>query len=329
MQERRNISMYRDELKGLAILWVVLFHAQLGLSGILYDVQKIGYGGVDIFFFLTGFGLYYSLNQSSDLKGYYARRMHRIMPAYLPFCILWLCVMLPKFELGTAQSIRIITGNLLMIGFFAGVPKMINWYISALIVALVLAPVIFAFLKGAKNSRFTLVMLLAVAFGIGLCFVGSEQYMAVSRLPIFILGMWFAMPVQKEYKRHKASLGCLAALALGIALVMICFDRYPELLIDYGMYWHPFVLIAPALCIGMSKVFDRAEKYKRFFAPLRALGKASFEIFLFNAWVEVLGKQFGLAYNTGSWLLWSAISIAVGLLYHMVVTAVMKVAKKA
>ena len=45
MQEA--IGACRDEIKGAAILWVVFFHAQLGLGGLLYDVQKIGYGGVD------------------------------------------------------------------------------------------------------------------------------------------------------------------------------------------------------------------------------------------------------------------------------------------
>lgn len=43
MQEA--IGACRDEIKGAAILWVVFFHAQLGLGGLLYDVQKIGYGG--------------------------------------------------------------------------------------------------------------------------------------------------------------------------------------------------------------------------------------------------------------------------------------------
>lgn len=325
MQERRNISAYRNELKGLAILWVVFFHAQLGLSGIAYDIQKIGYGGVDIFFFLTGFGLYYSLDKSSDLKGYYTRRFKRILPAYLPFCILWLAVMIPCFHLGTAQNIRIVMGNLLMVGFFADVPKMINWYVSALIVAIVLAPSIFALLKGSKNSNHALAGLLVVSLGIGLCFVGNGMYMAVSRLPIFIVGMWFAMPAKKEHKRHTVSIVSFAALVLGIAVLMLCFGRYPELLNDYGMYWHPFAVITPALCILLGKAFHRMEGIKRIFAPLRFLGKASFEIFLFNVWLEVLCKQFEWASDAGSWVLWSAISIVVGCLYHYVVSKIMQV----
>ena len=78
-----------------AILWVVFFHAQLGLGGLLYDVQKIGYGGVDMFLFLSGFGLYHSLSRDADAGRYLLRRARRLLPAYLPFCAVWLCVMLP------------------------------------------------------------------------------------------------------------------------------------------------------------------------------------------------------------------------------------------
>ena len=45
----RYLSRYRNELKGFAILWVVFFHASLGLdTGVLYQLKRIGYGGVDI-----------------------------------------------------------------------------------------------------------------------------------------------------------------------------------------------------------------------------------------------------------------------------------------
>ena len=91
---RYNLSRYRNELKGIAILWVVFFHAQLGLEGLLYQVQRIGYGGVDLFFFLSGFGLYHTLERDADLGRYLKRRARRLLPAYLPFCVVWLVVIL-------------------------------------------------------------------------------------------------------------------------------------------------------------------------------------------------------------------------------------------
>ena len=316
MQHRADLRAFRDELKGLAILWVVFFHAQLGLSGILYEVQKIGYGGVDIFFFLSGFGLFVSLEKSSGLRGYAVRRAKRLLPAYLPFCCMWLAVMLPMFGLGTVQSLRTAAGNLTMIGFFAGVPKMINWYVSALAVSLLVAPFIHACLSHAKRTGVALLVLLLAAFAVGLCFIGDDRYMAVSRLPVFILGMGFALPGSGKQNRYAKLTACVAALAAGLTILLLCFSRYPELLNDYGVYWHPFVLIAPALCIGLGWLFRKAERARRLFAPLRWLGRASFEIFLFNCWAEVLLKQSGVAYRPFDWAVWSAGSILAGALYH-------------
>ena len=187
MQEA--IGACRDEIKGAAILWVVFFHAQLGLGGLLYDVQKIGYGGVDMFLFLSGFGLYHSLSRDADAGRYLLRRARRLLPAYLPFCAVWLCVMLPLYGLGTVQSVRVAAGNLLMLGFFAGTPAMINWYVSALALTLMLAPLVYGLMARASHPRRCAVLVAAACFAGGLCFIGTEAYMAVSRLPVFVLGL--------------------------------------------------------------------------------------------------------------------------------------------
>ena len=321
MQEA--IGACRDEIKGAAILWVVFFHAQLGLGGLLYDVQKIGYGGVDMFLFLSGFGLYHSLSRDADAGRYLLRRARRLLPAYLPFCAVWLCVMLPLYGLGTVQSVRVAAGNLLMLGFFAGTPAMINWYVSALALTLMLAPLVYGLMARASHPRRCAVLVAAACFAGGLCFIGTEAYMAVSRLPVFVLGMAAAVPVREEGTSGAYALA-LAGGACGLAVLYGCFARFPETLDFYGMYWHPFVLIAPALCAGLGRLFSRPGRASAALPPLRALGRASFEIFLFNAWVEVLGKRFGLAQGPVSWLLWSLGSVLAGLAYHAVVERCMK-----
>lgn len=321
---QQSIGAYRDQIKGVAILWVVFFHAQLGLDGLLYEVQKIGYGGVDLFFFLSGFGLWYSLSRDGDTGRYLVRRARRLLPAYLPFCVLWLCVMLPLYGLGTVQSVRVAAGNLLMIGFFAGTPAMINWYVSALAASLLAAPLIYSLMMRGSRPRLRALLIAAVCFLGGLCFIGTEAYMAVSRFPVFVLGMAAAVPARRDGGGQTALAGAIAALA-GLCVLFVCFFRFPEMLNTYGMYWHPFILIAPAMCAGLGWLFAKAG---RKLVLLRALGRASFEIFLFNAWVEVLGKRFGLADGPLSWLLWSVGSVLAGLGYHFVVERCMQRAGK-
>ena len=57
------LSRYRSELMGIAMLWVMLFHAyQLNLGNPVWNAAKAaGFGGVDIFLMLSGLGLHHSL----------------------------------------------------------------------------------------------------------------------------------------------------------------------------------------------------------------------------------------------------------------------------
>lgn len=321
-QIRRNLSRYRNELKGIAILWVVFFHAHLGLDGLLYQVQRIGYGGVDIFFFMSGFGLFYSLEKDADLGRYLKRRAERILPAYLPFCLLWLAVTVPVYGLGLANAARVAMSNFSMLGFLTGAPHYINWYTGALLVSLLLAPFFHAVLKKGKHYWLRALALVGVLFAVGLGYINDERYMAISRFPVFALGM-IAASCSLEGKPLRTALGALFVGAAAAVFVLYkCLDQYTELLITYAMYWHPFVLIAPAMCIGLSWLAGKvcANGIK----PLRYLGEASFEIFLFNVWSEVLGPKSGLMKTPMDCLIWSVGSVAAGCVYHTLVVYAMK-----
>ena len=50
------LSTYRSELMGIATIWVMLFHFKANMNSAPMDLlSSIGYGGVDIFLFLSGF----------------------------------------------------------------------------------------------------------------------------------------------------------------------------------------------------------------------------------------------------------------------------------
>ena len=310
---RRALSQKRNELKGLAILWVVLFHMQLGEGGLLYQVQRIGYGGVDIFFFLSGFGLYASLCRQPQLGGYLKRRAKRLLPAYLPFCALWLLVMIPLRHMGLWDALKTIAGNGLMLGYFFDAPLMINWYVSALAASILLAPLL-AWLLRRSSKLWPL--WLALCFGAGLLALGQNQMMAVSRLPVFFLGMVFASPALERGKRTTWLMGCAAAFLLGLFGLELCLNRYPDTLIAYGAYWYPFALMAPALCIGLAALMEKAPAMRL----LGALGQASFEIFLWNVWLEWLFKKEWQVQSPLWWLLGGLVSIGLGIGYHALIS---------
>ena len=70
------VNTYRYSLMGIAAVWIMLFHL------IDFPIINWGYGGVDIFLFLSGWGLYYSWRKRPDIRSFYFKRFWRIFPAY-------------------------------------------------------------------------------------------------------------------------------------------------------------------------------------------------------------------------------------------------------
>ena len=93
MNAYQRISRYKSQLMGIAILIVVYGHFFYYHSG-LKDYTQLNItmwytvGSVDIFMFLSGFGIYHSLSKNDNPLRVLQRRMSRLLPAYLPFIVL-------------------------------------------------------------------------------------------------------------------------------------------------------------------------------------------------------------------------------------------------
>jgi peptidoglycan/LPS O-acetylase OafA/YrhL len=314
MEHRARVSKYRDELKGLAMLWIVWFHSGLMLPGALDDLRLLGYGGVDIFLFLMGMGLSYSLQKNGDLRGYLSRRATRLLPAYLPIVIIWMAVTYPQLGFSATQAVRGVAGNLFMIGYWLQLDGVYNWFANTVFTFVLIAPAVYAVLSGGKRRG--LIALLVIAFGISAANIGMEQMMPVSRLPVFILGMAFGL-WQGGKRRTRLQIGLTLAFLAGLFLVVYCMHRQPWMLIDFGMYWVPFVLITPPLCMALAFGFSKTDKYRRAFAPLRLVGQSSFEIYLINVWIYEISKQYAI--SAWLWALVCLANILLGIGYHWLV----------
>lgn len=88
-----NISRFRAEHMGVAMIIIMLFHVALPRTDDFYGLRRMGNLGVDIFLFLSGIGLWFSWIKSSargikgrflkEWGGFYWRRLKRIYPAWL------------------------------------------------------------------------------------------------------------------------------------------------------------------------------------------------------------------------------------------------------
>lgn len=190
---RDALSQSRAFLMGLAMLMVMGFH-----HGYFVDFGPLGnsicrYGewGVDIFIFLSGFGVAFSLGKkvlnAGEIRQFYQRRLHRILPTAL--CIGWI---LAPFEL--AKDAPFPWQNLLGLGW---------WYIRTILLLYLLAPLLFVLLQ-RRYSGFIFLVLIALSFAYGaLIFrffadvlhpyehfhLFRTAVVTVLKVPVFALGM--------------------------------------------------------------------------------------------------------------------------------------------
>ena len=80
-------SIYRKELMGIAAIIIILCHIagnHVLLPTTVIKILGLGNYGVDIFMFMSGLGMFYSLsNYTGSINGWYKKRLIRILIPYL------------------------------------------------------------------------------------------------------------------------------------------------------------------------------------------------------------------------------------------------------
>lgn len=294
MSNLNIISSYRAQLMGFAILWVMSFHTNmdLGVSPI-NKFLSIGYGGVDIFLFLSGVGLYYSYKKKSTISQFYKRRLLRIFPTYI--LIIFLIDLFTKDFSLVSFLIKITT-----IGFwfpFAHLPYF-TWYIPAIVLLYFIFP--FYMKLFVKNTILSTLLLSLI----GLFLSGSYAYyfftyypeeknlliLFTARIPIFFIGIYFGM--MSFYEKYEAKSNalkkyiCIVLFVIGVVVLYYSIHRYNYwVLRNGGLFYYPFILITPGLCILLGDVFSLIPAFlNKIFI---FIGNLSLEIYLLH---EILFK---------------------------------------
>ena len=204
-----DLSRYRTELMGIATIMILLCHAQpfgVHLPTILNKIFTYGNQGVDIFLFLSGMGLYYSLEKIQDVNQlfyWYKKRYKRIL---IPYFI----IATPFFLHSTVyydENIWYFISLISTISFWTD--HIGAWYIAMLIPIYLFAPEIKNLCNILNVKRFKiggviLAMLFTILYviydmGVMECSkIVDNIFGVLSRVPSFCIGMGIAPLVKKN-----------------------------------------------------------------------------------------------------------------------------------
>ena len=318
----RLITEYRAAIMGFSILWVVLFHSSIMISlEPLSTFQELGFGGVDIFLFLSGMGIFQSLQRNS-ISAFFKHRLDKIVPVWWSYLIIRLIV--EKVHLGVTPSLKEVLGFASFTGYWAQLQHQGNWYVYAIMLFYALSPLLATFVNLAGQKKNIGPLLISAAILMSVSFYGQKQLMAASRIPVFLLGMLFSARAEKQPDSDLVIwLRRICFLLGGTVLVILIKNRSIQDLQYTGFCWYPFLFVTPELTLILAHCF-------RFFSGKIKAVVSLFE-FLGVASLEILLTSDSIMQWTGDWtdgklisFSIAAISVVLGLVYHFVIERMKK-----
>ena len=270
------LSKHRNVIYGLAILWVVFFHAatnnsidfSFGLDWLLpFDFfLRRGNVGVDMFLFLSGICLYFSFVRNPDILSFMRKRLIRIVPStFLIFGTYWLV----RF-LAIDHNLTLFLSRMTLMRFWMTGETAI-WFVSLIIVLYVIYPYLFCFFFGrdGKESHFGVfifVLCFCYASAVLFCFSNQDAFdmveAAITRVPAFIIGAWSGKFV---YESRNVGKGWIA-VAIAAAILFFAFMTFNRVVpalqfVSQGAFQRFYYVIGGgALCFLIALVCEQFGK---------------------------------------------------------------------
>lgn len=154
---QNGISEYRAELMAISMFAILLTHLKASFGVYALDrVALLCQGGVDVFLFLSGFGLYYSGMKSDNPLLFYSKRFKRIFPSF------WVVMLLTFWLIDKLHWPNVLWGGSTLAFWFQSTNKYsFGWFVSLIVVLYVVFPWFFRLFRSIQKSPRCLVSGLA------------------------------------------------------------------------------------------------------------------------------------------------------------------------
>jgi peptidoglycan/LPS O-acetylase OafA/YrhL len=297
-----------------AIILVILFHAEfeVGFPG-FGPLSKYGHYGVDIFFFASGVGCWFSLSKDDDPSGFLLRRIRRIVPTYLVLLVFW-CA----FQIITSQMpLDSVLGNALGVEFFRKSNKWsYNWYITGMWISYLSAPLLYSFVKRSDGWRAAIVPVFLYILTIP--FLGYVRLLIIlTRLPIFYLGILTGKMAEngKTVSLSHIIIADIVSVG-GIILTGVLYKAFPDNMYNWGLGWYPAIIVILGICATISLLSQKIEGTAAY-RGMAFIGKYTFELYLAHIFLfEFILVKYPIPTNYGTELLAFVISCLMAFVLH-------------
>ena len=273
-----RVSDYRTYLMGISILWIILFHTAwyLWFPKVIEMFQMSGNYGVDIFIFVSVYGLYHSMQNKLTLRQWYFRRLKRIIPSFLI-----VATMLAFIE---CWSVTDYIKEIAFIGFLLPNIKyeVVFWYIPAILIFYAIFPLCYKYRKSCAMlimiplsymfSYYFTHYILSVNYSVFLCFF-------FMRIPVFLIGLLYADNEERLILLCKKWYVAVVFLSVGCFILLLAdCNKW----IAKPILHQPLLYIAGSLPFICLVSYILQQKIKIFNSIVLFCGKYSLQLYLIH-----------------------------------------------
>ncbi len=286
----KNISQNRyqelDALRGIAALMVVLFHYTMGKPQARFGFS-IGITGVDLFFMISGFVIFMSLNKIKNSKDFIINRASRLYPTYWS-CVSFTFIIMSLISFHRNEHIDLIQyiGNMTMFQYYMGIKDLDGPYWTMIIEMIFYGLILLIFhfkLTNYLNWIFVIIIILIVSstsfFHVNFFFNLLNQIPLLQYISLFFAGIIF-------YKIYDNTNSVSYYLILFLCLIcQILMYNYSGRAISYVSHLQ-YTLI---LCFYflLFTLFVNGKLKFIISLPTLFLGKISFALYLIHQYVSI------------------------------------------
>lgn len=303
--ELYNMSRFRGEQMGAAMLFVILFHVGLDRWDPMFGLRRMGNVGVDIFLFLSGIGLWYSWTKMTEkgmatkdmLLRFFKNRYIRIYPAWLIMASLYY---IPRFHGGDIMAWIDLIGDITINWDFWLHDELTFWYVPAIMALYLVAPWYMRLVQSRPIYRWLPLLMVVwcvmVQWVLPIHHAVGHLEIFWSRVPIFFIGINFGELVRTRRQLPGESVWLLLLtflMTFGTCLYLeqVRHGHFP--LFVERMLYIPFTVCT---VLVMNRIFRRTPQWVN--SAFRFVGALSLEAYLIHIHFVLVYVQ---PYHMGYW----------------------------
>ena len=279
--ELANISRFRGELMGAAMLFIILFHVALPRENAFFGLRRMGNVGVDIFLFLSGIGLWFSWMKNPSAKHFFIRRYLRIYPTWLIIACLFY---IPSFQGGSTWNWIYLFGEITINWGFWLHDELNFWYIPATMMLYLFAPAYMELIKRHPIYRWLPVVMIMwcilVQYVTPIHQAVGHLEIFWSRVPIFFIGINMGEMVRQKQTLDGTSIWMIWLMFLMTLLASIFLEQEKHGMFPLFLERMLYIPLTITSILLLNRIFRRTPSW--FNKGFMFVGALSLECYLLH-----------------------------------------------